>query len=583
MSDYNYQNLHKRAAEYFKAKRVSQPNSIEDLEPQLLEFDHLLVAKEYDAATLLINDVGQNYLSLWGFLSRIVDMRSQLIGRVENLPLSIDNLLFLADTYRMMGRITEATETCKEALKIAEEAADNIRACRAHCTLGGIYRKAGLYDSAIHNLKTAIMLSEELNERDVLLQASLQLGQILYYNGKVEEAQTNLQNAVTVAREDNNRRMEGDLLGQLGYAALWLGHTNKATAFFKSALKIVYEINNTRGKGYWHLGLGETFLSVLELADSQENFLSAIRIAEEIPDSHLLSYARSFLAQVKLHEGSLDEALRNIQFAREIDNPPHNDFKAMLHGVILARLGEKDSAMQALRDASDHSSKILTRNPDLLEAKGVLGLIHTVMALLLPAEEDKISHLTSAQRTFKDAFQETVAEGVIKRVVNIAKELSLIDKHNAIQLIADAMQSSLKDILDKTGVYIELHIDDFKTAIDFYSNLGFVVVFRTEDDGGYLTLRKERCILNFYGGSEIINEHDFFSRFPSSTQPGYRVEIVVIVRDVQAAFRAIKDTIPKKHIVETLQKRPWGQMDFRLVDPFGFYLRFTETIDWLHA
>lgn len=24
----------------------------------------------------------------------------------------------------------------------------------------------------------------------------------------------------------------------------------------------------------------------------------------------------------------------------------------------------------------------------------------------------------------------------------------------------------------------------------------------------------------------------------------------------------------------------WGKKDFRLSDPFGFYLRFTEPIDW---
>jgi hypothetical protein len=24
----------------------------------------------------------------------------------------------------------------------------------------------------------------------------------------------------------------------------------------------------------------------------------------------------------------------------------------------------------------------------------------------------------------------------------------------------------------------------------------------------------------------------------------------------------------------------WGKQDFRVVDPFGFYVRFTEIVDW---
>ncbi len=35
------------------------------------------------------------------------------------------------------------------------------------------------------------------------------------------------------------------------------------------------------------------------------------------------------------------------------------------------------------------------------------------------------------------------------------------------------------------------------------------------------------------------------------------------------------------NVVEPLVRQPWGSQDFRAVDPFGFYLRFTSKHDIL--
>ena len=34
-------------------------------------------------------------------------------------------------------------------------------------------------------------------------------------------------------------------------------------------------------------------------------------------------------------------------------------------------------------------------------------------------------------------------------------------------------------------------------------------------------------------------------------------------------------------IVQPLQLKKWGRRDFRIVDPFGFYLRITERYEWI--
>ncbi len=125
-----------------------------------------------------------------------------------------------------------------------------------------------------------------------------------------------------------------------------------------------------------------------------------------------------------------------------------------------------------------------------------------------------------------------------------------------------------------TDVYIELHVPDFKKAIGFYSRLGFKLLWRTED---YLVMRRKRSVLNFYGGSQKVYSHSYFGRFKKSTKCGYGVEIIIPVDQVGRFYNSVRKFAK---IVQPLQLKKWGRRDFRIVDPFGFYLRITERYEW---
>jgi lactoylglutathione lyase len=125
-----------------------------------------------------------------------------------------------------------------------------------------------------------------------------------------------------------------------------------------------------------------------------------------------------------------------------------------------------------------------------------------------------------------------------------------------------------------TDVYIELHVPDFKKTIKFYSRLGFRILWRTED---YLVMKRKRSVLNFYGGSEKIYSHSYFGRFKKTTKRGYGVEIIIPVENVESFYKKAKRFAK---IVRPLMLKKWGRRDFRIIDPFGFYLRITERYSW---
>ena len=138
------------------------------------------------------------------------------------------------------------------------------------------------------------------------------------------------------------------------------------------------------------------------------------------------------------------------------------------------------------------------------------------------------------------------------------------------------MDSSLTDII------VELHVPNFDTVKNFYAKLGFEVVWEKEPHlkKGYLVMKRGKSVLAFFCGNDHVYDHTYFKKFPRNTLRGYGVEIAIPTEDIENLFSAVKNLLPNS-IVESLVLQSWGKKDFRIVDPFGYYLRFTEPINIL--
>ena len=139
------------------------------------------------------------------------------------------------------------------------------------------------------------------------------------------------------------------------------------------------------------------------------------------------------------------------------------------------------------------------------------------------------------------------------------------------------------------NLIIELHVPSFQLVRDFYSLFGFTELKYDSQSGGnsdlgYLILKREDVIgethLNFYGDKEKVSQHSHFRNFPIDTPRGYEVEITIPVSNVEKLWNEVKDKLSEKQIAQFLTFKRWNKWDFRVVDPFGFYIRFTELVDW---
>jgi len=141
----------------------------------------------------------------------------------------------------------------------------------------------------------------------------------------------------------------------------------------------------------------------------------------------------------------------------------------------------------------------------------------------------------------------------------------------------------------RNNLIIELHVPDLDIVKSFYAKLGFEVSMDDKinvKELGYLTMTREDVLgstmLNFYGGDERVYNQSFFKQFPRETKRGYATEVTVTTGNVEEIYRAasthLKDYVVRE--LKELEDHGHKWKDFRMVDPFGFYLRFTELIDW---
>jgi len=88
---YNRRNLELRAADFYASirKPESEWKTIDDLAPQLVEFEHRVRAGDYDGACWVLEPIDFDCLRLWGYYARLVELREKLLGRLTDPGLRV--------------------------------------------------------------------------------------------------------------------------------------------------------------------------------------------------------------------------------------------------------------------------------------------------------------------------------------------------------------------------------------------------------------------------------------------------------------------------------------------------------------
>lgn len=113
----------------------------------------------------------------------------------------------------------------------------------------------------------------------------------------------------------------------------------------------------------------------------------------------------------------------------------------------------------------------------------------------------------------------------------------------------------------------ELFVHDSELSVRFYRGLGFEVAHRT--DHGYVTLRSDPIVvaLSPVPGWLPLHWLGFLRLPPLGTE-------IVFYSGELAALRAA--LVAAGYDPSEIVRQPWGDRDFRVRDPDGYYLRISE-------
>lgn len=118
---------------------------------------------------------------------------------------------------------------------------------------------------------------------------------------------------------------------------------------------------------------------------------------------------------------------------------------------------------------------------------------------------------------------------------------------------------------------LELFVHDLAESRDFYTR-GLGLELLRHDDSGYTVLRSRDVTLALQQLDAL--EPDHYLRRGPAHENGLGVEIVLEVECLDHCFAKLASA--GWPVLAAPQVRPWGDRDFRIADPNGYYIRLTE-------
>ena len=384
-----------RGADYFKQARAPRENwkTIEDLAPQLAEFDLRCEGQDYDKAADVILDIDFDYLLLWGHYKLTMKLHERLQSKLSRPDQQMWCTITLGLSYQMMGQYQKAITCLEEALIYARK--EKISKAEGAClgNLGVCYACLGQTKNAIEYYKQALVIS----------------------------------------RETGDRRGEGTDLGNLGVCHVWLGEPSLALDYYQQALNISHEIGDSEGEGRHLINLAEVLIDKGSYQQALQQAVEARNIATKISSSRHKSYSNYVIAIAYLYSENLSDAHAIAEVARQYNEPENNHYILALLGLIALRQENTPEAQETFAAAVAATDELLSftaKNYDALQAKG-LALCGLTLC-------DGINRTAAASEAYRAARAINRDAGIVGRVLRLFDALAVVDSAGVLKEVRAA-------------------------------------------------------------------------------------------------------------------------------------------------
>ncbi len=333
---FDWNTLQRRAADYYREIRKPQTEwrSIEDVRPQLAEFEHRCEAGDYDDAARALLTIDRDYLWEWGERTLLHDLHHRLEGKVSDERLAHEHRRRLAWLH-FFSNLDEAIPMF-EALKAdAERLGDRKLIADALDDLAQTQRGKSNMPEGFRLHQMAYDIYSEIGDRRGMADALGGMGAVAYY-AFPEIAVDYLERAETIQRELGNLPSLAYLLGVGGSAYGMLGDFDRAIAKMTEAVNLARSLGIVQSLALGLAALAETYCYHGEYQKGYDTAREALEIAERVSGgevTHIVIYASSFLAIAETFLKQTQTAIERLQ-RLAVRIGPEFPARIILHGVL---------------------------------------------------------------------------------------------------------------------------------------------------------------------------------------------------------------------------------------------------------
>jgi tetratricopeptide (TPR) repeat protein len=387
-----------RAAEYFKQARTPSETwkKLEDLTPQLAEFELRFEAREYEVSALLALDF-DNFLLERGYYSLVAGLYQRLLGRLtdRSLELAILNKLGFATFW--MGDLDKARGFYENAVAAAQKQNDRAsRASRAYALIG--------------------------------------LGACYAETGETLRAIDSFGEALAIDQVDTNLSNEEYDLDNLATQYCLLGESARGIECYRKALAISRELSDRRGESRHLHNLALELTEIDQLQEAIELATNAVEIATEIKNSALSSAANQTLALARFYNGEFQASRFAVEAAVRFDEPTQNHCALALLGAIALRQKDLPRAHEAFRKAVAMADILLSLSAKNFTALDVKGF--ALCGLTLSGGGNNVAAAIDAYSAARRIAQNA---GLIRRELHLFDALSESDQQGVLATVRIAV------------------------------------------------------------------------------------------------------------------------------------------------
>ena len=354
------------AAEYWARVRIPPETwqDIDDVEPQLLEFEHRMNAGDLPGSAETLSLLDSHPLVYNWDARRLLALRERLAGSLDDPRLRMLHAYGLGQIYSVLGPSERQRECVEEALALARELGDARVERESLAWMGDTYRRMGDLDAAYSVSEQAAALYREAGDTVGESHALSQMSLAEAYRRHADAAFELGLRALEVAGDDAGSA--GLAHDALTLASYLLGRLDEALDHAERALTLYEDAHVPVGGAYVVNEQGMVFLRQGRFVEAIEALERGRTWSEEIGSPRLTGLALFNLAHAYLAHGDAQEALTRAEAAAEALSgggvPGGADGARALADAARARTaGDANAEAEALAT----SARAVGWNPDL--------------------------------------------------------------------------------------------------------------------------------------------------------------------------------------------------------------------------